>query len=591
MTYSKEVLISLCLCLTISVGGCGEFFRKKTTELESKAVIRDISRVRENPHIGNPLPEVYRQPPKRLHVADGVKLFYFTKYTPVGDLTFTHKNKDLEKQMNGYGGTIRDLGFNVSTNPSTNQLIVHCADDAECDQLLEYLKKTDVPPIQVHIDCLIMERFGDVTKDWETTLLVENLLGEGITLGEGKFPLPAFPGAALRETRRSEFGLDFGYWLNQGIPGHRVRAVVDLLESRGYLKILMNPTLETINGKAAQVRITDRAPIEKTVTELNDISYTVTDYVPVSDTLTVTPYVYADGYIGLKTHIVIGSKSKPEGVVQTSIITERSIDVAENRIEPGKSLVIGGMRKAENRSVVRGVPFLKDLPLLGILFSSKDFEENATEIIFILTPSISSGGTEYAQMADFVRERFEPPEHTSDWDELMTDPMGTAAYSELVGKEADIAEAQKVRLQIQTAEANRAAEAQRLRAEEAILEAEAMRKQAEQAQALIEQAEAQRKAAQARTQAAEKEIQAQQSRVSQTQAAIDSAVKEAEDAEAQAQKAQQELEEAKRKAENLAEQISAIRQQSEDIRGKIQELESEQEQPSQTPAENNSAAN
>ena len=72
----------------------------------------------------------------------------------------SHKDKSIEKLLHGYGGTIRDLGFKVSTNPSTNQLIIHCADDAEADQVIEYLKKTDVPPIQVHIDCLILERFG-----------------------------------------------------------------------------------------------------------------------------------------------------------------------------------------------------------------------------------------------------------------------------------------------------------------------------------------------------------------------------------------------------------------------------------------------
>jgi hypothetical protein len=588
MTITKHLALLLaCLCL-LGVSGCSEFFEKKTTELESKAVIRDISRVRENPHVGNLVPEVYRMPPQRLQVVDGVKLFYFTKYMAVGDLTFTHKDANVQREGHGYGGTIRDLGFKVSTNPSTNQLIIHCADDAECDQVLEYILKTDVPPIQVHVDCLILERFGDVTKDWETTLLVENFLGEEITLGESKFPNPAFPGAALRESRRSEFGLDFGYWLNQGVPGHQVRAVVDLLESRGYLKILMNPTLETVNGKSAQVRIMDRAPIEKTVTERNDVSYSVTDYKEVSDTLTVTPYVYADGFIGLKTQIVIGSKSKPEGVVQTPIITERSIDVAENRIEPGKSLVIGGMRKAENRSVVRGVPFFKDLPLIGVLFSSKDFEENATEIVFILTPSISSGGVDYQRMADLVRERFESPEQPTDWDMLVTDPMGTDAYSTFVGKEADVAESERIRLEVQTAEASRTAQAERLRAEESIVEAEAMRVQAQQAQAMIEKADAQKKAAQAAAAAAAAEVQAQTAAATQTQEAIKQAVQEAEAAKARAQKAQEELEQAQQKVNDLSARLEAARQEAEAIGQQIQKLENppagEQEpQGEQTP--------
>ena len=584
MTYIKSILmIATGCCLFVVLGGCGDLFEKKSTEVESKAVIRDISRVRENPHVGNPLPQVYLDGPKRLRVDDGVKLFYFTKYMPVGDLNFRNdKDKNLEKRINGYGGTIRDLGFKVSSNPSTNQLIIHCADDAECDQVLVYLAKTDVPPIQVHIDCLILERFGDVTKDWETTLLIENLFGQEITLGESKYPNPVFPGAALRESRRGEFGLDFGYWLNQGIPGHQVRMVVDMLESRGYLKILMNPTLETVNGKSARVQIKDRAPIEKTVTERDNV-YSVTDYKDVSDTLTVTPYVYADGYIGLKTNIVIGSKSKPEGVVQTPIITERSIDIAENRIEPGKSLVIGGMRKAENRSVVRGVPFLKDLPLIGILFSSKDFEENATEIVFILTPSISSGGMDYQDMADMVREKFESSSQVSDWDELMTDPMGTKAYSDLVGKEADVAEAERIRLQVQTAEVNRQAQGERLRTQEAALEAEAMRTQVQQAQAMIDKSLAQKKASEAQTEAAAKEAAAQQAKASQSQAEIEKCAKEAEAAKAQAQKAREELEKAERRANELAKQVEETRQKAAAIGKQIQELEKGQPSGEQEP--------
>lgn len=571
----KSQIFLLC-CWIIFLVGCGDFFEKKPTELESRAVIRDISRVHENPHVGNPLPQVYLDPPKRLKVEDGVKLFYFTKYTPVGDLTLAHKDPKIQKQMHGYAGTIRDLGFKVSSNPSTNQLIVHCVNDAECDQVLAYLGKTDVPPIQVHIDCIIMERFGDETKDWETTLLIENFLGEQITLGEAKYPNPAFPGAALREGRRREFGLDIGYWINQGIPGHQVRAVVDMLESRGYLKILLNPTLETVNGKSAEVSITDQAPIEKTVTERGDLSYTVTDYYPVSDTLTVTPFVYADGTIGLKTKIRIGSKSKPEGVVQTSIITERSIDVGENRIEPGHSLVIGGMRKAEIRSVVRGVPFFKDLPLVGILFSSKDYEENATEIMFVLTPTISSGGIDYKEMADMVREKFEKPNKQSDIDQLVTDPLGTNKYSNVIGRKANQAETEMVRMQVEAAETRRQAQADKLRAEKAIADAKAMQAQADEAQAKIEVALAQQKASVAEQEALAKEARAQQAQMTQTQEQINTALAEAQAARTAAEQAQAAIVEAEKKVQSLMQEAEKARSESERIRKEIETFEQQQ---------------
>lgn len=561
-------------CVGLVVSGCGDFFERKPTELESRAVLRDIARIRENPHVSNPLPAIYTDGPKRLKVEDGVKLFYFTKYIPVGDLTFAHKDANLQREVHGFAGTIRDMGFKVSSNPDTNQLIIHCANDEECDQVLTYLKRTDVPPIQVHIDCLILERFGDVTKDWETTLLIENLFGEGITLGEDKWPNPAFPGASLRESKRSEFGLDFGYWV--GKPGHQVRAIVDILESRGYLKVLMNPTLETVNGKVARVQIRDFAPIERFVTERGKDAYAVTDYQWVADTLTVVPYVYADGSIGLKTQITIGSKSKPEGVIQTPIITERSIDIGENRIQPGKSLTIGGMRKSENRSVVRGIPFLKDIPILGILFSSKDFEEKATEIIFVLTPSISSGGVPYDQMAGTIRAKYATPNEESGLHDLLADPLGSEAYSELVEEKTQSAEAERVRLSRQTSAAKRQAQRYRLRAEQAALEARALKAKSEQLERQVEETAARKKAAEAEAVAAEKQLQLQNARLTEVEADIAKIQNEAAAAQEQARQAQQALIEARRKAEEAQNQAQKAAAEAALLDQQIEQLEQEE---------------
>lgn len=548
------------------MSGCGDFFAIKPTEIESKSIISDISRIRENPNVYNPLPEMYRTPPKRLVAAEGIKMFYFTKHHPAVEIS-----ADLKK-----------MGFVVSQNPSTNQVVVHAASNEECDIIEDYLSRTDVPPIQVHVDCIILERFGDMTQDWETTLLIENLFGEKVTLGEDKFPGAAFPGASLRESQRSTFGLDFGIWKNKGVSGHQIRAAVDVLESRGYLKILLNPTLDTVNGKTATVQIRDRAPIEVTVTERTGNPYKLTKYEWVADTLTVTPSVYADGSIGLKTAITIGSKSKPEGVVQTPILTQRSIDVAENRIEPGKSLIIGGMRRSENRSVVRGVPFFKDLPLIGPLFSSKDFEENATEIVYILTPSISSGSVEYSKMADSLRKKYNG---------LSNDPnaMGAAdsaageTYTQFVEAKSAQASAETIRLQRDAKRAEFEAQEERLRAERAMLESKALLAQAEQAKAQYEQSVAQINAAQAQAEVAAKEAEVQKAFISQTTEEIQKAAAAAVAAGAAAQKANAEFEAARQKTQKAQEEAEKAKAQYDALQAEIEKINQTGRQESQAP--------
>ena len=578
----NQTLIAVTLTVSgmLALTGCGNFFATKPTEIQSKVILDELSQVRESPHTSNPLPEMYRQPATRLPIKGGVKLFYFTRNHPASDLAL------LANQQ---------MGVKYSVNSATNQIVVYCKDDAQADVIEKYLKMVDVEPVQVNIDCIILERFGDITMDWETSIMVQNFLGEGITLGEqlgtffeGKsgdriyaikdgqsvtlsamddFPLvsddmwssmqqgtlldldPAFPGASLRETERSNFGMDFGYWVDQGVPGHQVRAVVDTLVSRGYLKVLLNPQLETINGEKATVTIKDYAPIEEVKTNSGGATsvYNITKYVWVSDTLTVTPHVYSDGSIGLTTDITIGSRSKPEGVVQRSIITERSIHVEENRVERGKSLIIGGMRKSEKRSVIRGVPFLKDLPLLGILFSSKDFEEKGTEIIFILTPSISSGSIENTQVAEEIRQKHAEPEYKMDLTNVIAEPFMDDAFTEVLEKEATEAELDRVQAELDLEMAQLQAETEKQRADRAATQTEKQRKLSEQMEekakkALQEAKKAEEEAKKIKSQSAAQKKQAQELQQQKEKAA------------AEAQKAQQEAEQAEEKAKKITEE-------------------------------------
>jgi type II secretory pathway component GspD/PulD (secretin) len=204
-------------------------------------------------------------------------------------------------------------------------------------------------------------------------------------------------------------GLNIGY-LNTAEAGHAFTMLIDLLESRGYLKILMNPTLEVVNGGTATVSSQQKVPLDRITMRSTRSDYleTRTEYENVIDSLKITAHVFADGYIGLETNVILGSKNTPEGVKQVPIITKKEIQNKANRIRQGESLVIGGIRKNEKFAVVRGVPVLKDLPLIGYLFSSEDTENRAVETIFILTPTISTDGRPTDQVMQSIKKIHEP---------------------------------------------------------------------------------------------------------------------------------------------------------------------------------------
>lgn len=380
------------------LSGCGFFFAEKPTELQSRFIINELSKIEPVADANVIIPEIYQKPPKIMETHQGIRLFYFSRYQPVAELA-----KIVKEQLGNW----------VDHSAPVNQLIIKCDSKADAQEVLDFLEHVDVPPIQVRIDCMVSELFADVTMDWETTIQIDNLLGEKIVLG-GKVInnvlLPAFPGAALREPVREEMGLKVGFVRNEGVAGHEFKALVDVLVSRGYLKILMNPKLDVVNGQTATIRTMDYMPLRKEVfVKDEDEPFVTTEYTEVVDSLSITPHVFADGYIGLETSIKIGSKSAPEGFRQFPIVTERSIKSEDNRIRQGQSLIIGGLRKTEKRSVVRGVPFLKDIPVLGILFSSKDFQERAKEILFIITPTISGRGRPNREMVNWLENKHEPP--------------------------------------------------------------------------------------------------------------------------------------------------------------------------------------
>lgn len=438
--YFKSFALFIALATVVCISGCGDFFDKKPTELHSRRILEELRQVKPVPDANVYIHPRYIDPPKIVKQIVGGseewKLFYFCKHHTSDKLAKIVNEQFASKLFDKKGKETKIADYKVSNLPPTNQLIVRCPTQDDIQAVVELLELVDVKPIQVRIDCLISEIYADKTMDWETTLEVFNLFGINLTAGGSARPygtdvlsliqegdiLPAFPGASLREVVRSKMGLKIGYMDDNFL------AVVDLLESKGYLKILMNPSLEVVNGQKARIESSEHVPLERVfLRDRNDNIESRTEYVDVIDALEVTPHVFADGYIGLETTILIGSKNIPEGVKQIRIISKREIYNQENRIRQGQSLVIGGIRKSEEHAVVRGVPFLKDLPLIGFLFSSKDYEERAVETIFILTPTISDGGIPNREMVEKITERHAPPIPPGELYNKVQKPLGNGA--------------------------------------------------------------------------------------------------------------------------------------------------------------------
>ncbi len=561
----------------LSAGGCGDFLPAKSAGRESTRIINEVRKAETALEPNIPLPEIYRTPPEILEQTVGAhleyRLFYFCRQHTAAELQKLVNDQFASSIFDEKGKSTRVIDFSININPATNQLIARCPNQADAESILEFLQRVDIPPIQVKISCLVSEIYADKTLDWETTLQISDLLGEGIqALPSGKafapggsiIPmvtdpsvLPAFPGASLREAARARMGLKVGYLSTSG----KFSSVVDVLESQGYLKILYNPTLEVVNGKTAKVSQTQKVPIDRTFLRENigGTSYMErTEWENVVDSLEVTPHVFQDGSVGLETNILLGSKLTPEGIKQVSIITKKEIDNQENRIRPGESLIIGGLRKTERRDVLRGIPFLKDIPVIGVLFSGRDFEERAVETVFILTPTISSSGAPQKEVVAEIKKKHDMP-GSKDSNDTGFDPLGTRGRAEQLNRKLDEVEDARLEAEEEKTLARQAvreaedkverAEAQvqlaKMKAERIAAEAEAKVKAADEAKVVAEKAIAD---ANTVMQNAQKAVAAADAKVK----AADQARADAEKIAADATKTKEEGQKAKAEAEALA---------------------------------------
>jgi pilus assembly protein CpaC len=105
--------------------------------------------------------------------------------------------------------------------------------------------------------------------------------------------------------------------------------------------------------------------------------------------LAFTPVVLTEGRISLKIDTEV-SELTNEGAVVLSSISIPALKTRQARstveLPSGGSLAIAGLLSDSTRQNIDGFPGLKDVPVLGTLFRSRDYIKQETELVVIVTP-------------------------------------------------------------------------------------------------------------------------------------------------------------------------------------------------------------
>jgi pilus assembly protein CpaC len=186
-----------------------------------------------------------------------------------------------------------------------------------------------------------------------------------------------------------------------GATQSTVGAKINALERVGIVRTLAETNLAAISGEAGRFLVGGEFPVP-VAQDQGKISI---EFKPYGVGLGYTPIVLSEGRISLQMSVEVSELTTQGGFQSDSVagtdpntgqaVSGQSITIpalkvrrAETTVEipSGGSLVIAGLIQESTRQSLDNIPGIKDVPVLGSLFRSRDFQNDETELVVIVTP-------------------------------------------------------------------------------------------------------------------------------------------------------------------------------------------------------------
>ncbi len=172
-------------------------------------------------------------------------------------------------------------------------------------------------------------------------------------------------------------------------------ALVNAAATDGNVRVLSSPYTIATSGRSASLNVGSEVPIiTQQITgsvdaqDPNRINQAI-EYRKTGVILTVTPLVNDRGEVTMRIQQEVSNVVEPAAgaVIQSPSFSQRQIQT-EVTVPTGDTAVMGGIRQERENSSISKVPFLGDLPLVGIPFRSKNIFREQTELVILVTPTI-----------------------------------------------------------------------------------------------------------------------------------------------------------------------------------------------------------
>lgn len=317
--------------------------------------------------------------------------------------SFTDRVKSLISTAASAGGKgeFQILGqTKIIADERMNALLVF-ATHQDMQMIKDVVKKLDVVLAQVLIEAVIME----VTLDNNRTIGISaaqqpqgknNVFLGGFNNGQSFFPfLPSqqsgsngFPGAFTSTLTPNMFS----YW---GRFGNNLDVALQAAQNDSRVNVLSRPRIQTSHGVEADLFVGSTIPyVDSTTAGAYGGTGVYNSYQQqqVGITLQVIPLINPDGLVVMQIFQEASVQGPPSTAVTINgtpvpIINQRQAK-ATVAVKDRDTIILGGMISTSQTKTKSGVPYLKDIPLLGNLFRSNANTEERVELIVLIRPTV-----------------------------------------------------------------------------------------------------------------------------------------------------------------------------------------------------------
>jgi len=308
----------------------------------------------------------------------------------------------------GSGVAVR-VGANLRIIPDeTNNGLVILATPREYELIIAAVRKLDLIPLQVLIEATIIEvTLGD-SLEYGVEWFFKNGV-KGNKQGQGLLDLG---GAGIGTLAPS-----FSYAIidSAGL----VRAAINALATESQVSILSSPSLMVLDNQTATINVGDEIPIptRSSISNVDPNAPTVNEieYRNTGVTLQVTPRVNAGGLVTMEVdQEVSDAVGTTSSDLNAPTIQQRKI-TSTVAVQSGDTIVLGGLIRDSATEVESGIPYLRNIPGIGKLFSQTNHSTRRTELIVLITPRAVGNDTDAREVTREYSEKmknFDPPNET-----------------------------------------------------------------------------------------------------------------------------------------------------------------------------------